>query len=43
VCSIKVIARNKDAMQTYIKNCLSEGMEKSICLATAYKQFKAKV
>ena len=43
VCSIKEIARNKSAIQAYIKNCLNKGMEKSVCLAQAYKQFKAKI
>jgi hypothetical protein len=42
VCSIAVVKANMGAMQTYIKNCLAEGQEKSACLASAYKLFKAK-
>ena len=43
VCSIKVVNSNIKAMQAYIKNCIDNGQEKSQCLASAYKQFKAKV
>jgi len=42
VCSIKVVARNMDAMQTYIKNCIDEGMDREVCLSKAYTEFKAK-
>lgn len=42
VCSIKVVKHNNKEMQTYIKNCLNDGMEKAVCLASAYKKFKVK-
>ena len=42
VCSIKQVSRNIDAMQSYIKGCIAEGIEKEQCLAKAYAKFKAK-
>ncbi|MCP4550890.1 MAG: hypothetical protein GY834_02365 [Bacteroidetes bacterium] len=40
VCSIKEIKKNIQQMQAYVKNCISEGMDKGECLSKAYKQFK---
>ena len=42
VCSIKIVAKNADAMQKYIKDCIAEGEDKGECLAKAYSKFKAK-
>ena len=42
VCSLKEIKKNANLMQTYIKNCIAEGIEKEKCLAKAYSKFKAK-
>lgn len=42
VCSIKVIAKNMDAMQAYVNKCIDEGVEKNVCLTKAYVKFKAK-
>ncbi|KKL52285.1 hypothetical protein LCGC14_2287030, partial [marine sediment metagenome] len=40
VCSIKVVANNKNGMQDYIKKCIADGMEREQCLAKAYENFK---
>ncbi|KKL96708.1 hypothetical protein LCGC14_1841810 [marine sediment metagenome] len=42
VCSIKVVAQNKNGMQDYIKKCIDEGIEREVCLAKAYENFKVK-
>ena len=42
VCSLTVVKHNAKEMQTYIKNCIENGMEKDLCLAEAYTKFKAK-
>lgn len=41
VCSLTVVKRNASEMQAYIKNCISEGIDKDKCLAKAYAKFKA--
>jgi len=41
VCSIKVIKKNSNEMQVYIKKCIAEGIDKEQCLAKAYKKFKS--
>ena len=40
VCSLTVVKHNRKEMQTYIKNCIDEGIEKDQCLAKAYEKFK---
>jgi hypothetical protein len=42
VCSISVIAKNKDAMQDYVNKCINDGMDRNVCLSKAYIKFKAK-
>lgn len=42
VCSLTIIKHNAKEMQSYIANCIGEGMDKDLCLKEAYYKFKAK-
>lgn len=42
VCSLTVVKQNINELQTYIKNCIQEGIDKDHCLEKAYAKFKTK-